>query len=213
MKLQVQQWFASSRPFEQGVQLLRDLGQPSEVLLGLLEVGETSVARKLLEEALADIREEFVQDARAAAPAAEPPHQAPDRVLHPEKGLRPPEAYPEAMRPARLAIWPLKEEQQFLRGGLETCPDKELRRQQAIRIMAIERERLRHLRRLDHWHAHGVDLAAPVPVEQQTTVDRAGLERRRNTVRTYLSKHKDKPELLAKYQAELADIERQLSCS
>lgn len=207
--VRIVQWLAGPRPFQEGVELLKAHGAPDSGLATLLDVGETGYGRQRLEEALEALLEQKVIDTKEAIREITRNREPIDRVLHPYRDLLRIEDYPPQLQEVRKLVWPLKEEQEFLRGGVETDPDQVSRRTKFIRIMAIERERFRHFKRLDHWRMFGVDLGAEPPLQTQH-LDRNQLERRQRTLWTYRSRYKDQPDKWAPYASELANIEQQL---
>lgn len=170
-------------------------------MMQLLEMGETTYSRRRLEQEARRLMEVRVEASVAPIAARRRKSQAIGEQ-------------PEWVNELKAHLWKLREEQVDLKSGLRGLPDPAVRKSNAKRIMAIERERVAGWKRIDHYKQYGEDLSAADVAAKEPGVVAVMVEaliRRRNTVRTYI-KRSGNPTLKAKYQAELAELNSMIPC-
>lgn len=190
-----QAWLDSEQDFTQGVQLYAQHPQARPALVALFErAGSGPFTNKQLVQEI----ERLVAEQLAAAPAAAPTSPA---------GATP--AQPAGVAALEAEKRQLFKEASNLHGTLRLLPTDAERYKAACTIKA-------NFRRIDAiWDAlsyqqqHG---ALPPIVESVIADDdRAGLLRRRNTLRTYISSQRGTNEKRAEWAAELTNVERKLN--
>jgi hypothetical protein len=185
-----QAWLDSEQDFTQGVQLYAQHPQARPALMALFErAGAGPFTNKQLVQEI----ERLV----AEQPAG--PDAAPAAPVEPPAGVA-------ALEGEKLYLF---KQASNLHGTLRLLPTDAARYKAACTIKA-------NFRRIDAiWDAlsyqqqHGA--LPPVVVSVIADDDRAGLLRRRNTLRTYISSQRGTHEKRTEWTAELADVERRLN--
>lgn len=98
--------------------------------------------------------------------------------------------------------------------GLAEQPDQAARYGAAARILDLDDAVRAAWRKLDYYDAHGTLPPPPLPPVNLALSDLVEMERRRNTLRTYLSRSKDKAgqeEKRQAWQAEIHELEKRLA--
>jgi hypothetical protein len=168
-------WLRTNGPFAAGVQLLREAGCTDEALLFVLDLGETSVSRKSLTEALQSIHDRVVHATAAVA--------VPTVVQEPTKAeVAKEDADLVHAHVDRYALRKLTPEQEALRkeatdalrtmsyyrARLETLPSDEDRLRDAGHIVRLDLVAVRAFARLDAWLATGRDPGTDPPKPEPT---------------------------------------------
>ncbi len=223
----VQQWLDSERDYEAGRQLYAALGD-NERLKRLLaggpsryngealawELGKLAVSSYQLavnsEQSPADMPKK-VQDGPGQSPESSPNATIPlqKEPSGDEKGHK-------LLAELRDARRPLYDERTGLHAQLEAPADEDARRAVAQRIMLLSRALNQNWDADRHVRAHGTLPPGPpvVPAAELATLPAADLLKRRNNLRSQVSKLKTKPhraEELARVGAELAQVEALLT--
>lgn len=190
-----QAWLDSEQDFTQGVQLYAPHPEARPALVALFErAGAGPFTSKQLVQEIERLVAEQPADSGAApaVPAEQPAAAQPDDVT--------------ALEAEKLQLF---KEASNLHGTLRLLPTDADRYKAAVTIKT-------NFRRIDAiWDAlhyreqHGA--LPPVVVSVIADDDRAGLLRRRNTLRTYISSQRGTHEKRAEWRAELADVGRRLN--
>jgi hypothetical protein len=193
-----QAWLDSEQDFTQGVQLLAQHPEARPAVLALLHRSGPGpfTSKQLVQEV-----ERLVAEQPTPPPAAAAANAAAAATTSPEQP-----ADVTALEAEKLQLF---KEASNLHGTLRLLPSDAERYKAACTIKA-------NFRRIDaiwdalHYHKqHG---ALPPVVESVIADDdRAGLLRRRNTLRTYISSKRGTNEKRAEWAAELAIVERKLN--
>lgn len=171
-------WLHTKGAYADGVRLLREAGCDDEDLLFVLDLGETSVSRKTLTEALQRMHDQVLEATRVVAvPHVQAPptkaevarvdaehgHSGPDRYalrsLSPEQELVRKEAV-EAMRTMS-----------YYRSRIETLASDEDRFRDAGHIIRLDLQAVRAFARLDAWLATGTDPGTEPPPAEPTEAE------------------------------------------
>lgn len=192
---EIHAWLQGPRPFADGVALLIASGEQDETLLFLLDLGETRVSRKLLDEALLAIRRKLV-DRTLAIQASSPGRELVTKAdIHAERALmaRDPRSdgytgmeLPPELAELRDALPGQFKEMNYYRARLELTVDDADRRRDCFTIAAIDAAIVKTYARLDAWKATGRDPgAAPAP----PATNGAKLQRELGNIVSYLARH------------------------
>lgn len=185
-----QAWLDSEQDFTQGVQLYAQHPQARPALVALFERAGSGpfTNKQLVQEIERLVAEQPASQPTAPAASAEPP------------------AGVAALEGEKLHLF---KQASNLHGTLRLLPTDAARYEAACTIKASFRRIDAIWDALHYREQHGA--LPPVVVSVIADDDRAGLLRRRNTLRTYASSQRGTREKRAEWAAELADVERRLN--
>lgn len=217
----VHAWLQGQRPFEEGVALLRAAGEEDEALLFFLSLGETTVSRRHLEDALTAIRRAAVQRTLSVQDST-PGHTLvtkadirAERVLMARDprtdGLGKMDLPPE-LAALHDALPEMFREMNYLRARLETLPDEKDRYRDCARIAAIDKHAVSVYARIDTWQQTGRDPGASPP---PPATNGARLQRELLNITSYLARHNTgarpaSPKKVLDWEARKTEIQQQL---
>jgi hypothetical protein len=221
--IKINDWLNSNGPFVIGVELLKAYGKPSSTDLFLYAQQENSVLYRRLHNQLETLIRPDVNQARINSnalrgrPITLPP-DGPERVAQKNSLAGAPREditvsmLPAELRPLRIELKRKHAMITYLRGSLARIPDGMDLKRTALQIIQLHAEAREGWMRLEAWRTTGV-----IPEEPRAKVlhGDAELLKRRNNLRTYISRHesgkRSLPEAkLAAYKAELNDINNKL---
>lgn len=171
-------WLQTKGAYPDGVQLLREAGFADEDLLFVLELGETSVSRRTLTEALQHIHDQVVEATRAVAvPHVQaPPTKAEVARVDAEQGQPGPDRYalrqltPEQELVRKEAVEAMRT-MSYYRSRLETLASDDDRFRDAGHIIRLDLQAVRAFARLDAWLATGTDPGTDPPPRELTEAE------------------------------------------
>lgn len=216
---EIHAWLQGPRPFAEGLALLRASGEQDEALLFLLDLGETTVSRQLLDEALQGRRQSAVLRTlqRQSADPGAPLVTKADIVAERELLARDPRSdgfaglqMPPELAALRDALPEQFREMNYYRARLEQTPDQMDRLRDIRTIVAIDAAIVKTYARLDAWKATGKD---PGAAPDFPMTNGAKLQRELQNIVTYIARHntgarKASPTKVAAWEARRAEIQK-----
>lgn len=219
----INDWLNSNGPFLFGVELLKTYGKPTSTDLFLYAQKENSVLYKRLKSQLLSLIKPLINEARINTSALRGrPIVGPDtgiaRKAH-ERSLTGEHReditvsmLPPELRPLRIELKRKYALITYLRGALARIPDGMELKRTALQITQLHAEVRDGWMRLETWRNTG---SIPEEPKAKALVGEVALLRRRNNLRTYISRHESRKRLLSDaklsaYRAELSDIDAKL---
>lgn len=211
-------WLKSKHPYAVGYALWKEHGASDEDLGFLLAIGETSVSRSALVNALEDLLAAAVDHSmRANTETPAPPLVTKAAIVAEREAMaRSPQHdgfgdvdLPAPLRSVHDQVKIDLRERDYHRHRLETLPTDAERLRGALIIVELDAAIGRAYRRLDTWKETGKD---PDANNVHTRVDPFGIARELKNIATYISRHRSgarslSPEKLQRYQARQLELE------
>lgn len=217
----INDWLNADGAFLDGVSLLKAYGSPSKTDLFMFSLAENSVLRDRLRTQLAAlvaplVKEQHRESVKVKGRTSSAPAPGNLDALAEERAMSkdPKQDLTEAMLPVQLR--PLRRELKekhaalnFLRGGLMSIPDGMHLRRAALAVADLYAEIKAGWFILETWRATGHIMSME---EKPVVKDDAEMLKRRNNLRTYISRHetgkrKTTPEKLAAYHKEIVALD------
>lgn len=191
----IKQWLNGNRDYETG-RMLYDRHGSNAAYKSVFALGPSPYNSKKLEREL-----------EALVPIEAEPKPKPVAAIVEAKQEK--DAFTDASTQVWEQMLPLLDEQRALHTELGVLATNSGRLKHAIRIMELA-DQLAPLWEQYHYAKEHGKLPEPIIVEKNIPETGAQLITRRATLRTYLSRYKNRPDKLEKYQAELTQIEEAL---
>jgi hypothetical protein len=213
----IESWLNGPRNYAEGLELFRKYSN-NEVLKKALSFGENSWSKsKLATElhALISVPELPIITKKAELSTPVQVNRAPEQGI---AGQARNDARPQNCSDLNSVIADLEKKWRklYAEGSAlnlekfrEDVPQNE-RMEAAFRIQEIDEECKDIWTKLDHYKAHGFLPEVAMKAPKVNVDDRAEMIKRRNTLRTYLTRYKNNPAKLQTFTNELEEIERRL---
>lgn len=198
----IESWLGSkTKDYESGLQLYAEFGN-DEVILHLLQSGKNSFTHSQLIESLREL-------AKGDDPLPEVEEK--EWALSEEEYASLPDAGKSSQKEWRAWYAEMK----YLQARLDDPgKDDEYRLQLALKIVALDEQVRESWRKIAYWRKYGAWPGKPAVNYDAENMNASDLIRRRNTVRTYISKFGEdtqKQEKVKAWEAELLLLETKIS--
>lgn len=157
-------WLQGPRPYHEGLALLKAHSTPDSATLFLLDLGETSISRLHLVQAMQALVDDAVQRTMATPTVQQELVTKADIIAERKQLARDPRSdgfaakqLPPALEALRNQVKVDLKEMSYLRARLETLPSDADRYRDALRIVELDAKVASAYTRMDAWEATGRD--------------------------------------------------------
>lgn len=204
----IRDWFNSSRSYQLGVALF-DCHSDNAELKQVFAQGSSTFRHKLLVTELRKLLDAAERIEVTLPPASSSEPEPPKEIIV-QRDKMPETIVPPEKDPYREQWMPLFKEMNMLRYRLRVVTSDPERGEMAFRILELEAQCQKWWDMRDYFLRTGTHQPEETEDKADTVTDRNALQKRLQTVRTYVTRYKDHPIKLNQYIRERDALEEKL---